>query len=159
MTERETLIEYLKTKTGGALVMTPKELALEIRVSEKQQSKLRQENRFPIPHRLSGSKVLYSIFSIADFLTLGQSNDGRQEEAKAVAKTKAASTKPAPRNQPQDLSQRILLGFFASTLHEQRANINQLIEHIETRMKAESLVDDLEKALPSKPAVKRKKDF
>jgi hypothetical protein len=43
--EKQALIDYLKNKTGGALMMTPKELAVEIRVSAKQQSKLRQEKR------------------------------------------------------------------------------------------------------------------
>ena len=52
--EKQVLIDYLRTKAGGSSVMTPSELALEIRVPEKQQSKLREKGKFPIAHQNAG---------------------------------------------------------------------------------------------------------
>ena len=69
--EKQALIDYLMNKTGGALVMTPDELALEIRVSAKQQSKLRKEFKFPIPYQNTGRKVYYSLYAVADYLLDG----------------------------------------------------------------------------------------
>jgi len=39
------LVEHLKARTGGSSLMTPAQLAVEIGVSEKQQSKLRKEDK------------------------------------------------------------------------------------------------------------------
>lgn len=62
------LVDYLKEKTGGKLLMNSEQLAEEIGVSPKQQSKLRKENSFPIPHKSFGRLVYYSIYDVARFL-------------------------------------------------------------------------------------------
>lgn len=41
------LIDYLKERTKGKLLMSPEQLAEEIGIPSKQQSKLRKEGRFP----------------------------------------------------------------------------------------------------------------
>ena len=66
------IIDYLKIKSGGKLVMTPEQLEQEIGISTKQQSVLRTQKRFPIPHKKVGRSVLYSILHIADFLIVGE---------------------------------------------------------------------------------------
>ena len=111
--EKQALIDYLKSKTGGALMMTPKELALEIRVSEKQQSKLRQEKRFPIPHKDFGRSVQYAVNAIADFLLTGETSEEKQqkEAVASPAKLELPTTRRA-RTGPEDLSQMILLSSF-----------------------------------------------
>ena len=58
-------------------MMTPKELAVEIRVSEKQQSKLRQEKRFPIPHR-----ILEEVFSTLSTSSLTFCSRGKHVKTK-----------------------------------------------------------------------------
>ena len=82
--EKQALIDYLKSKIGGALMTTPKELALEIRVSERQQSKLRQEKRFPIQHKDFGRSVQYAVNAIADFLLTGETSEEKQQKEAVV---------------------------------------------------------------------------
>lgn len=64
----EMVVEYLKEKTAGKLLMTSEQLAKEIGVSPKRQSKLRKENGFPIPHKSIGRLVYYSVYDVAKFL-------------------------------------------------------------------------------------------
>lgn len=126
--EKQALVDYLKTKTGGALVMTPKELAVEIRVSEKQQSKLRQENRFPIPNRGFGRSVQYSIHAIADYLLTGEA-----KEDPAVQEAPAPSPAPAKRQVRsglQDLSRMLLTKNFIASLEPQKSSFPALFSHL-----------------------------
>lgn len=126
--EKQALVDYLKTKTGGALVMTPKELAVEIRVSEKQQSKLRQENRFPIPNRGFGRSVQYSIHAIADYLLTGET-----KEEPAVQEAPAPSPAPAKRqirSGLQDLSRMLLTKNFIASLEAQKSSFPALFSHL-----------------------------
>ena len=126
--EKQALVDYLKTKTGGALVMTPKELAVEIRVSEKQQSKLRQENRFPIPNRGFGRSVQYSIHAIADYLLTGEAKD-------EPAVQEAPAPYPAPakrqvRSGLQDLSRMLLTKSFIASLEPHKSSFPGLFSHL-----------------------------
>ena len=157
--EKQALLDYLRSKTGGALTMTPKELAVEIRVSEKQQSKLRSEKRFPIPHRAVGRSVQYSINAIADFLLTGES-----EDQLTVEPSPAPAPLPPPvqlrklRHGPQDLSQMLLLNSFVANLQEQMKNMDVLHSYFTTYIKTKTLNDRLENMLPEKveaPARKR----
>lgn len=149
--EKQALIEYLKSKTGGALMMTPKELAVEIRVSEKQQSKLRQEKRFPIPHRDIGRSVQYSINAIADFLLTGETREDEKVKTAALPLESAIPTKLKKlRTGPQDLSQMILLSSLVVTLEEQLTSIETLHSYFTQYIKSKSLNDSLESLLPPK---------
>ena len=157
--EKQALIDYLKSKTGGALMMTPKELALEIRVSEKQQSKLRQEKRFPIPHKDFGRSVQYAVNAIADFLLTGETSEEKQQKEAVAppAKLELPTTRRA-RTGPEDLSQMILLSSFVVTLEEQLTNIESLHAYFTQYIKTKSLSDSLESKLAPKdelPARKR----
>ena len=62
------LIDYLRLKTKGKLLMSPEQLSEEIGIPAKQQSKLRKEGRFPIPFKNIGRLVYYSIYDVANFL-------------------------------------------------------------------------------------------
>ncbi len=108
--------------------MTPKELAVEIRVSEKQQSKLRQENRFPIPNRGFGRSVQYSIHAIADYLLTGEAKD-----EPAIQEAPAPSPAPAKkqvRSGLQDLSRMLLTKSFIASLEPQKSSFPGLFSHL-----------------------------
>ena len=157
--EKQILIDYLKSKTGGALMITPKELTLEIRVSEKQQSKLRQEKRFPIPHKDFGRSVQYAVNAIADFLLTGETTEEKQQKETVAppAKLELPTIRRA-RTGPEDLSQMILLSSFVVTLEEQLTNIESLHAHLTQYIKTKRLSDSLESKLAPKdelPARKR----
>jgi len=106
--------------------MTPKELAVEIRVSEKQQSKLRQENRFPIPNRGFGRSVQYSIHAIADYLLTGEA-----KEEPAVQEAPAPSpAKRQVRSGLQDLSRMLLTKSFIASLEPHKDDFQHLFLHL-----------------------------
>ena len=155
--EKQSLLDYLKTKTGGALTMTPKELAFEIRVSEKQQSQLRKAKRFPIPHREIGRTIQYSINAVADFLLDGET----QEQAPVEQPTIPVTVPPQPirkvRHAPQDLSQILLLNSFVANLQSQMTNMEVLHSYFTTYIKTKTLNDRLEDMLPVEADEPRKK--
>ena len=123
------LIEHLKGKTNGKLVMTPKQLAEEIPISPKQQSKLREEKKFPIPHQNIGRNVYYSIFHIADFLLTGSVQQTAEPEVKPK-KEKPAPKKVSPPSSSVNLSHLFLLRAFAGNLFAQAEEITNLAENI-----------------------------
>ena len=155
--EKQALIEYLKTKTGGALMMTPKELAVEIRVSEKQQSKLRQEKRFPIPHKDFGRSVQYPINAIADFLLTGETHEKEAEQVAPPHPCVSLPTYKKPRTGAVPLSQIILLNSFVVTLEEQLTNIESLHGYFTEYIRAKSLSDSLESKLARKEEIPARK--
>ena len=140
-------------------MMTPKELAVEIRVSEKQQSKLRQDKSFPIPHRDFGRSVQYSVNAIADFLLTGETTDKATVKQTAALSQKVEIPKTRRlRTGPVDLSQMILLNSFVVTLEQQLTNIEALHGYFTAYIKAKGLSDSLESKLALKvelPARKR----
>ena len=139
-------------------MMTPKELAVEIRVSEKQQSKLRQEKRFPIPHKDFGRSVQYSINAIADFLLTGEINEERAPETVTPAPSSVAlPTHKKAGTGAIDLSQMILLNSFVVTLEEQLTNIESLHGYFTQYIKAKSLCDSLESKFARKEEVPARK--
>lgn len=123
------LIEHLKGKTNGKLVMTPKQLAEEIPISPKQQSKLREEKKFPIPHQNIGRNVYYSIFHIADFLLTGSVQQIAEPELKP-RKEKPTPKKVSPPSSSVNLSHLFLLRAFAGNLFAQAEEITNLAENI-----------------------------
>ena len=111
MQTQEHLIEHLKSLTGGSLLMTPKQLEKVIRTTAKQQSKLREEGDFPIPHINMGRNILYSSYSVADVLLTGKTGEKFKPDKKteqiivSQEPTPSAQKKIAKRqNSPQDLS-------------------------------------------------------
>ena len=138
-------------------MMTPKELAVEIRISAKQQSNLRREGRFPIPHRTIGKNIHYSINAIADFLLTGESEVIAVEPPPAPAPTPPTVQLRKLRHGPQDLSQMLLLNSFVANLQSQMANIESLHSYFTTYIKTKTLNDRIEDMLPQKADEPRKK--
>ncbi|ABR91890.1 Hypothetical protein mma_2524 [Janthinobacterium sp. Marseille] len=138
------IVQYLKSKTKNKLVMTPKQLSEEIPVSVKQQSKLRENKNFPIPHKKVGRNVYYSIFHIADFLMNGEvsSQEEKIEPKPSTRKGKASSS-------PANLSHLFLLRSFATHIQaeaESLMNLSQgLIRYEQSAGLTNKLVRELKK--------------
>ena len=123
--------------------MNPEQLADEIGISSKQQSKLRKDKTFPIPYKNIGRLVYYSIYDVANFLLNGETNN--EIESKEQIKEDSIEI-PIKRKRKtknvQDLSHIFLLRAFATNL-EQRANsMLQLSESLIDYANKKELKDD-----------------
>jgi len=99
--------------------MSPEQLAEEIGIPSKQQSKLRKEGRFPIPFKNIGRLVYYSIYDVANFLLNGETAPAKELPEEAPALTPLPKKKPAKSTAPvQDLSHIFMLRAFAQSLEE-----------------------------------------
>ena len=110
--EKELLVEYLKNKYNSLLI-NPEQLENEIGISEKQQSKLRLENNFPIPFKKIGKNVYYSIYSIASFIL--------NEDCTYAKHDKPVLKQPKPKRitDSDDLSNLIILNRFITNIDKQ----------------------------------------
>ncbi|MBB1074920.1 hypothetical protein HUU62_10925 [Rhodoferax sp. 4810] len=145
------LIDYLKEKTKGTLLMSPEQLSEEIGIPTKQQSKLRKENRFPIPFKNIGRLVYYSIYDVANFLLNGEttpSKEGPQEALPPPQPIKKRSAKPtAP---VQDLSHIFMLRAFAKSLEERAMTMLNLAENLKYFANKKEMMENFQKKFPPK---------
>ena len=145
---QEQLIDYLREKTKGKMLMTPEQLANEIGISAKQQSKLRQDNKFPIPHKNIGRLVYYSIYDVANFLLNGETNpidektEQMLEQAKPVETVKKKTKKTD--NKVQDLSHIFMLRTFATALEQRATRMLQLAQNLLDYANKKELKDSFE---------------
>jgi exonuclease I len=145
---QEQLIDYLREKTKGKMLMTPEQLATEIGISAKQQSKLRQDNKFPIPHKNIGRLVYYSIYDVANFLLNGETNpidektEQMLEQAKPVETVKKRTKKTD--NRVQDLSHIFMLRAFATALEQRAKRMLQLAQNLLNYANKKELADSFE---------------
>ena len=125
--------------------MNPEQLADEIGVSSKQQSKLRKEKIFPIPYKQMGRLVFYSIYDVANFLLNGEtnnevnSNEPIQEDAVEIAVKRKRKTSDV-----QDLSHIFLLRAFASNMNEHATKMLELSESLLNYADKKELKDSFE---------------
>lgn len=145
------LIDYLKERTKGKLLMSPEQLSEEIGIPPKQQSKLRKENRFPIPFKNIGRLVYYSIYDVANFLLNGETTPTKEvpEEApvllQPIKKKSAKSTTPV-----QDLSHIFMLRAFAKSLEERATAMLNLAENLNDYANKKEMMDNFQKKFPPK---------
>lgn len=144
------LLTQLQVMSGGSLVMTTEQLAKSLSMNPKVISRMRQEGRFPIAHKSIGSKIVYSIVSVAKYLLSDEPEQRVQTSAPTKIeppKRRASSAKaPLP-----DLSRKMLMRAFVSTLEVQQVNI----EHLLRFFHAKAMADDLQSTLPIKPGRRR----
>lgn len=146
----EQLIDYLKKKTKGKLLMSPEQLSEEIGIPTKQQSKLRKEGRFPIPFKNIGRLVYYSIYDVANFLLNGETSPSKDLAQEAPAPI-APKTKPAKRSaNVQDLSHIFLLRTLAKSLEERATAMLQLSEQLTDFANRKEMVVSFEEKFPTK---------
>lgn len=146
---QEQLLNYLKEKTKGKLLMSPEQLAEEIGIPAKQQSKLRKEKRFPIPFKNIGRLVYYSIYDVANFLLNGEStlSDAQAAEVVTVAiKPKVTKTS----KQVTDLSHIFMVRSFAQSLEDRATRMLQLSEILKNYADKNELKDRFEQKFQPK---------
>ena len=114
MEQTSNLVAYLRTRSGGKEVLTPKQLEPILGISVKQQSLLRKENKLGFPHLTIGGKILYSIHAVAEMLTRPAQTepvptDAAKNEKLTASKSKAVdkwhSSLKVPSSQPVNMSQ------------------------------------------------------
>jgi hypothetical protein len=144
------LIDYLRDKTKDKLLMSPEQLAEEIGIPSKQQSKLRKEGRFPIPFKSIGRLIYYSIYDVANFLLNGETTPSKEtpEEAPPPQPIKKKPAKPtAP---VQDLSHIFMLRAFAKSLEERATAMLNLAENLKDYANKKEMKDRFEQKFPAK---------
>lgn len=145
------LIDNLKEKTKGKLLMSPEQLSEVIPFTSEQQSQLRKENRFPIPFKNIGRLVYYSIYDVANFLLNGETTPTKEvpEEAPApqitVKKKSTKSTAPV-----QDLSHIFMLRAFAKSLEERATAMLNLAENLNNYANKQEMKDRFEQKFKPK---------
>ncbi|HDR9189331.1 TPA: hypothetical protein QDB51_003418 [Burkholderia vietnamiensis] len=153
----EQLVNYLKSKTDGKLLMTPEQLEIETGISEKQQSKLRQEKNFPIPWRNVGRNVFYSIYHVADFLLEGEIRQDNAPSDHVVDIDPSAGKQINPKLlQPnknrapvQDLSFLAKMKFLANHVQDQATELQALADNLNSYHASMELKTKLESLLPT----------
>ena len=144
------LIDYLREKTKGKLLMSPEQLSEEIGIPAKQQSKLRKEGRFPIPFKNIGRLVYYSIYDVADFLLNGKTALEAPQKA-PERPTTAPIKKKAPRaSTVQDLSHIFMLRAFAQSLEERATAMLSLAENLKDYANKKEMMESFAEKFPAK---------
>ena len=146
------LIDNLKEKTKGKLLMSPEQLAEEIGIPAKQQSKLRKEGRFPIPFKNIGRLVYYSIYDVANFLLNGETAPSKEVPEPAAAEPLPVKKKPARKTskQVQDLSHIFMLRAFAQSLEERATAMLNLAENLKDYANKKEMMENFAEKFPSK---------
>ena len=127
----EQLLNYLKEKTKGKLLMSPEQLAEEIGIPTKQQSKLRKEGRFPIPFKNIGRLVYYSIYDVANFLLNGETTPSEEvQEVVPVSTVTKPKVRKSTSSPVQDLSHIFMIRAFAQSLEDRATAMLELSDSL-----------------------------
>lgn len=162
MEQTSNLVAYLRTRSGGKEVLTPKQLEPILGISVKQQSLLRKENKLGFPHLTIGGKILYSIHAVAEMLTrpasseITASNPAKPEKTttnKPKAEDKWRSSLKVPSSQPINMSQALLRAFILDSIQAEISSLTALAKELQ----ALQLAEELRAALNSTPAPTRSK--
>lgn len=145
------LIDYLKEKTKGKLLMSPEQLSEEIGIPTKQQSKLRKEGRFPIPFKSIGRLIYYSIYDVANFLLNGETTPIKEAPEEAPPPPQPIKKKPPKATAPvQDLSHIFMLRAFAKSLEERATTMLNLAENLKDYANKKEMMETFQKKFPAK---------
>ena len=154
------LIDDLKIRTNGKLLMSPVQLAEVLDIPPKQQSKLRKDGKFPVPFKNIGRLVYYSIYDVANFLLNGETTPTKEVPEEAPASQITVKKKPAKPTAPvQDLSHIFMLRAFAKSLEERATAMLNLAENLKDYANKKEMKDRFEQKFPAKgsnePVVKK----
>lgn len=144
------LIDYLRQKTKGKLLMSPEQLAEEIGIPPKQQSKLRKEGRFPIPFKNIGRLVYYSIYDVANFLLNGETTPSKDVPKKEVAPIVIQQRATKSKSNTQDLSHIFMLRAFAQSLEDRATAMLSLADNLKDYANKKEMAADFSKKFPAK---------
>jgi hypothetical protein len=154
MEQTSNLVAYLRTRSGGREVLTPKQLEPILGISAKHQSLLRKENKLKIPYLVVGGKILYSIHAVAEMLTRPAEN--KPEPAKPTKHEKPTSSKTkaedkwrsnlkVPSSQPINMSQALLRAFILNNIQAEISSLTALTQELQAIQNAEELRSNLTK--------------
>ena len=154
MEQTSNLVAYLRTRSGGREVLTPKQLEPILGISAKHQSLLRKENKLKIPYLVVGGKILYSIHAVAEMLTRPVEN--KPEPAKPTKHEKPTSSKTkaedkwrsnlkVPSSQPVNMSQALLRAFVLNNIQAEISSLTTLTKELQAIQNAEELRSNLKK--------------
>ena len=139
---KEVLLSQLQIMAGGGLVLTTSQLAKSLAMNPKVISRMRQEGRFPIPHKLIGTKIVYPLGAVASYLL-------------SVEPEKVAAQQPQSKISPErrrvsnvhalvpDMSRKMLSRALVSALEAQQQQINSLVMFFSAKIRAEQLDAEL----------------
>ncbi len=148
MEQTSNLVAYLRTRSGGKEVLTPKQLEPILGISIKQQSLLRKENKLGFPHLTIGGKILYSIHAVAEMLTRPTPSQPSPTETAKPEKQPAVKSKPedkwrsslkVPSSQPVNMSQALLRAFVLNKIRAEISDLTALTKELQTLQHAEEL--------------------
>lgn len=147
----DVLQSHLQAMAGGGLVLTTEQLSRCLSMNPKVISRMRQEGRFPIPHKTIGTKIVYSILVVAKYLTSDepeQKVEPPQPKTQTIApeKRRTASKKAVL----PDLSRKMLMRGFISALEKQRDTIDFMLTFFERRLNKDDLNESLNHKKTSK---------
>lgn len=154
MEQTSNLVAYLRTRSGGKEVLTPKQLEPILGISVKHQSLLRKENKLGFPHLTIGGKILYSIHAVADMLTkpaiseITASKPAKSEKtttSKPKAEDKWRSSLKVPSSQPINMSQALLRAFILDSIQAEISSLTVLTKELQAVQRAEDLEAGLSK--------------
>jgi hypothetical protein len=150
--QSDVLQSHLQAMAGGGLVLTTEQLSRCLSMNPKVISRMRQEGRFPIPHKTIGTKIVYSILAVAMYLT---SDEPEQKVEPPQPKTQTIS--PEKRRTASkkavlpDLSRKMLMRGFLSALEQQKESIEELMLFFDRKIQH----DDMQASLIEKPEIKK----
>ena len=148
----DVLQSHLQAMAGGGLVLTTEQLSRCLSMNPKVISRMRQEGRFPIPHKTIGTKIVYSILAVAKYLT---SDEPEQKVEPPQPKTQTIT--PEKRRTASkkavlpDLSRKMLMRGFLSALEQQKESIEELMLFFDRKIQH----DDMQASMIKNPEVKK----
>ncbi|WP_369292519.1 hypothetical protein [Burkholderia pseudomallei] len=146
----ESILDDLKHRTAGKAVITPEQLSHVLGISTKQQSKLRQDREFPIPHKNIGRNVFYSIYHVADFLHSGEVKHEDEQPKQIEPKLKKPRVSKVSTSSATDYSHLFLLRSFASNVQAEIHRLQVLHDFLTQIDKSTSLRNELQAKLSNK---------
>lgn len=154
MEQTSNLVAYLRTRSGGREVLTPKQLEPILGISAKHQSLLRKENKLKIPYLVVGGKILYSIHAVADMLTRPAENEPAPAKNTKVEKATSSKTKAedkwrsnlkVPSSQPVNMSQSLLRAFVLNNIKAEILSLAELSRELQVLQDYDALRTELTK--------------
>jgi hypothetical protein len=144
---RDELVAHLQTMSGGAVVLTTEQLSRCLSMNPKVISRMRQEGRFPIPHKTVGArKIIYPLGVVVDYLL--ESPPSSAINSGAVTQPQGDVTRRKPsgkRASLPDLSRQMLLRGFLEAVSNQM----QLLTGIEITLQRQLAYEDLDTTVPN----------
>lgn len=145
------LIDDLKIRTNGKLLMSPVQLAEVLDIPPKQQSKLRKDGKFPVPFKNIGRLVYYSIYDVANFLLNGETTPPKEVPEKAPEIQVSIKMKQPKSTAPvQDLSHIFMLRAFAKSLEERATAMLSLAENLNNYANKKEMMEKFNKKFPAR---------